>query len=303
MQDKKFIVLAVAGAIVAILAFAFWSTNKAQDPTPAVQKAQDLGKQGAQSGKIRLAVSKQRLKINDFASFQVLDEHNQTLTGYELIINGKDLIKQDKDRIFALREGNVSIQARLAGRLRSNALDLEIYDEINGYVLPPEPDKKLNNSTLLGIDSNGNGIRDDVERYIIKRYAKEEFPLARTAIALQTAWAEQKIIENPVIEMAKHQDDAINCERVWFDHKLKDWNAKIAKIKDENESYKEIAAKVRWESKYDVVTDPSLNAKIYNTKERLYRNFDFNEACSGHVFKLEKAKAEHCKIDVTKFDE
>ena len=142
-----------------------------------------------------------------------------------------------------------------------------------------------------------------MERCIIKRYAKEEFPLARTAIALQTAWAEQKIIENPVIEMAKHQDDAINCQRVWFDHKLKDWDAKIAKIKDENESYKESAAKVRWESKYRVVTDPSLNAKIYNTKERLYRNFDFNEACSGHVFKLEKAKAEHCKIDVTKFDE
>ena len=41
---------------------------------------------------------------------------------------------------------------------------------INGYTLPPEPDPKINNSTLLGVDSNKNGIRDDVERWIIKKY-------------------------------------------------------------------------------------------------------------------------------------
>ncbi|MBU0647350.1 hypothetical protein KJ809_02940 [Patescibacteria group bacterium] len=36
--------------------------------------------------------------------------------------------------------------------------------------LPPEPDEKLNNSTLNGIDTNNNGIRDDVEIAIFKLY-------------------------------------------------------------------------------------------------------------------------------------
>ena len=41
---------------------------------------------------------------------------------------------------------------------------------IDGYNLPPEPDEAINNSTLLGIDSNDNGVRDDVERWIYITY-------------------------------------------------------------------------------------------------------------------------------------
>ena len=35
---------------------------------------------------------------------------------------------------------------------------------INGIVVPPMPDETTNNATLAGVDSNGNGVRDDVER-------------------------------------------------------------------------------------------------------------------------------------------
>ena len=41
---------------------------------------------------------------------------------------------------------------------------------VDGHLLPPEPDKALNDSTLLGIDSNNNGVRDDVERWIYETY-------------------------------------------------------------------------------------------------------------------------------------
>lgn len=37
---------------------------------------------------------------------------------------------------------------------------------INGISVPPEPDATLNNATLAGVDSNNNGVRDDVERVI-----------------------------------------------------------------------------------------------------------------------------------------
>ena len=43
------------------------------------------------------------------------------------------------------------------------------WSDING-TLPPEPDTVENNATLAGVDSNRNGIRDDVERAIYAKY-------------------------------------------------------------------------------------------------------------------------------------
>ncbi|MDR1007671.1 MAG: hypothetical protein LBL65_03805, partial [Campylobacteraceae bacterium] len=40
----------------------------------------------------------------------------------------------------------------------------------HGYQLPPCPDPKINDSTLLGIDTNNNGVRDDVEIWIYNTY-------------------------------------------------------------------------------------------------------------------------------------
>lgn len=39
-------------------------------------------------------------------------------------------------------------------------------ETINGVVVPPEPPPELNNATLAGFDTNGNGVRDDVDRWI-----------------------------------------------------------------------------------------------------------------------------------------
>jgi len=43
------------------------------------------------------------------------------------------------------------------------------WSDING-TLPTEPDPTENNATLSGVDSNNNGIRDDVERAIYLKY-------------------------------------------------------------------------------------------------------------------------------------
>lgn len=39
-------------------------------------------------------------------------------------------------------------------------------ETINGIAVPPVPNPTANNATLAGVDSNGNGVRDDVERKI-----------------------------------------------------------------------------------------------------------------------------------------
>jgi hypothetical protein len=54
--------------------------------------------------------------------------------------------------------------------------------------LPVEPDKVANDATLAGIDTNNNGIRDDVERALYFKYkdsAKEAAPAFQYAKALQ----------------------------------------------------------------------------------------------------------------------
>ncbi len=42
--------------------------------------------------------------------------------------------------------------------------------DVMGKNLPPEPDAKLKDATVEGIDANNNGIRDDVELAIFKLY-------------------------------------------------------------------------------------------------------------------------------------
>ena len=56
----------------------------------------------------------------------------------------------------------------------SSSSSTETREVINGFTLPPEPDQVINNSTLLGIDSNDNGVRDDVERFVIVEINKSD---------------------------------------------------------------------------------------------------------------------------------
>ncbi len=87
------------------------------------------------------------------------------------IIGDATLVSIDADgNLKALKAGETLVQAEYHGKVSQEikATITAKEEVINGYVLPPEPDETLNNSTLLGIDSNNNGVRDDVERKIIK---------------------------------------------------------------------------------------------------------------------------------------
>ena len=59
---------------------------------------------------------------------------------------------------------------------------IEIYDnkrlKINGKLEPPAPDPLENNASLLGVDSNNDGVRDDVERWInrvVKKWGNSKY--------------------------------------------------------------------------------------------------------------------------------
>lgn len=48
------------------------------------------------------------------------------------------------------------------------------FEVINGITVPPEPAPSVNNATIVGVDLNGNGVRDDVERAIAKSIANSD---------------------------------------------------------------------------------------------------------------------------------
>jgi hypothetical protein len=61
-------------------------------------------------------------------------------------------------------------------------------DDVDGKHLPPPPDPKLADATVEGIDVNHNGIRDDVELAIFKKYPNDT---KLRAAELQYALAQQ----------------------------------------------------------------------------------------------------------------
>ncbi len=64
---------------------------------------------------------------------------------------------------------------------------------INGVPVPPEPNIIINNVTLAGVDSNGNGVRDDIDRIIARQFGGTlDYPFA-----LAYAQGYQKIVIDP----------------------------------------------------------------------------------------------------------
>ena len=146
-------------------------------------------------------------------------------------------------KLVSKAEGTATLRAEVNGKL-SPPITITVYKVIHGHRLPPEPDPKINNSTLLGIDSNNNGVRDDVERWIYTHYdtylpckevevnvtipatgemvtgfkdicEKERKPYHQIVreIAMQGARAAQIIIQEPekARETMKYMDAAVDC--------------------------------------------------------------------------------------------
>lgn len=160
---------------------------------------------------------------------------------------------------------------------------------INSYELPPEPDPKINNSTLLGIDVNNNGIRDDVERLIIIEEAKNpKFPKTHTAISLQYAWAWQKVLLAPKIESRSYLENHSSCKRYF---------------KQKHTSNMRFVDILKWKKENKTILGVKLEEQIFNTELRLKRSFEFNEASSGNIFDLPKAEVGACSTNIDELGE
>ncbi len=123
---------------------------------------------------INLKVTKTKLNKDSNTSIKVTaktkDNKQIDVTNkVKWLIKPKGAVIINKNILIAKKDINTTIQAKYKN-LISNRVFLNIYWEVNEHILPPEPDPKVNNATLLGVDVNKNGVRDDVERWIYKTY-------------------------------------------------------------------------------------------------------------------------------------
>jgi len=173
-----------------------------------------------------------------------------------------------------------------SGCSSNNRIDVQQASEpevIHGYTLPPEPDPVINNSTLLGIDSNNNGVRDDVEIWILKKY-KDKHPIY-TEIAMQAGRAWQKVLEDPskARETTKLMEAAQFCSFYFEFDAIKYGDTLLI---DES-----------------IVTNRMFEKTVTNTQERKDAYWEYDRLLSGGVYVLPKKSQEksYCDFNVTKF--
>ncbi len=130
---------------------------------------------------------------------------------------------------------------------------------IHGHTLPPQPDSDLNNATLGGVDSNENGVRDDVERAIYKKYDKKLHALA----LMQKAKFLQRTLVEPITnakiireDSSKSIDCTIYLSRKDSSFQYVNFNQHINYIKD----------------------------LTFNTVERIQKYVNYNIALSGGIY-------------------
>ena len=161
-----------------------------------------------------------------------------------------------------------------------------IYSEtINGHTLPPEPDPKINNATLLGVDSNNNGVRDDVERWIYKTY-KDKHPI-HIDIAMQAGRAYKLVLETPerAKEIHDEVDKAVYCQ-MYYELDADEFNEPLL-IKEN-------------------VLNENFRSKIYfNTKERMDAYDQYDTLLSGDSYTLLEPAEEKraCHFNTSKYEE
>lgn len=227
------------------------------------------------------------LNLGEKASLTVTgtyeDNSSKELTSdIEWVMTPTDSVEMNGMMLTVLKDVNTTIQAKVESIL-SNSLNLELYWEVNGHTLPPEPDPTVNNSTLLGIDSNDNGVRDDVERWIYETY-KDKHPIY-IDIAMQAGRAYKKVLEIP--ERAKEIRREVNAP--YFCGAYYQHDAKY--LKEPILIHERIDAPVK--------------SKYFNTKARSDVYWQYDTLLSGGVYDIPWPSEQKamCDFNTSKYED
>ena len=102
------------------------------------------------------------------------DADSEMVSSSEIILNGEVVIDESN---FNQNVGIIEVETNLTGG--TNTIEVTLKGKPGGaltiqvLVLPPDPGEE-GKQTLLGIDSDGDGVRDDIQRYIYFTYPDDE---------------------------------------------------------------------------------------------------------------------------------
>ncbi len=138
---------------------------------------------------LALNVDTDKLLLGDLTSLEVIATLNDGSTlnvtdDVSWIVSNAAQLSIASGELQSVAEGIVLVQASYKEML-SKPVVLTLLKAINGHILPLMPDSILNNATLEGVDANNNGIRDDVERWVLESYAS--YGCIATEISLKGA--------------------------------------------------------------------------------------------------------------------
>lgn len=85
---------------------------------------------------------------------------------------------------------------------------------INGITVPPEPDETQNKASVAGVDSNSNGVRDDVERAVATKFGGDN---AKYAEGLNHAKSEQALITTENSDSVDAYIQTVACSNLSVD--------------------------------------------------------------------------------------
>jgi len=134
---------------------------------------------------------------------------------------------------------------------------------LNPALLPASPSQE-SDKTVAGADVNNNGLRDDIEIWIARKYpnsAKARAAAAQLALVLQKKVASKNLTKESAYEIGKEVATAIQC----FRNAITDHPA----LKD-------------------------LMAVQYNTRARVNAYGDFHSVMGGRAFRM--PKGDTCSI-------
>ena len=238
---------------------------------------------------LSLSSSTTTLNVGETTELTVMgtysDNTSKTVTqGIAYVITPSNSIEVNGTVLTAKKDGNVTLQAKV-GTTLSNTIALNITWVVDGHVLPPEPDPAVNNATLLGVDVNDNGVRDDVERWIYETY-KDKHPI-HIDIAMQAARGYRLVLETPekAKEIYPEVDKSAYCEgyfRVCVTDSIKN-----------KFSLKRIS------------TNPVFIKKIFNNKDRWDAYELFDTLLSGDSYTIPRCKKalQLCDFDISKYED
>ncbi|WP_415406391.1 Ig-like domain-containing protein [Sulfurovum sp. CS9] len=182
----------------------------------------------------------------------------------------------DKGLVSTFKEGSTTLEVSYGGK--NITITVEVYEMIEGHLLPHKPQDP--DATLLGVDKNNNGVRDEVERWIYKDMPTYHHPEIERVIAMQQAKAYQLNLSD-VNNTNDIPIDAVNRGIDCWAYYIRSKQIPF------NESYISM-------DKYLA----KLQDKVFNTKERLKTYFQFNKNLGIRVFTDTQETVNNCDTDI-----